>query len=433
MTSEPLAADEGSAENRSDNGPRRAPIRHRIRPAKTLTHDHVRDLREPLESQYKSFNAYEFEDELLEACDDDKICCPECDGRLAFHGRWNAEYERNGRPQPMSFLKHKKGTSLCSSTPATLARAQRSEIVRWIRAQHPDALIELDSCPWESDARPDIAAVIGAGLGAENRLAFELQTSALDGGSWAARHDQHAEHEVCDIWLFNENSSHYKVGDSSNPIMQLTATTETVAGRDLPIRWLRSDAGRLYVRTGWVHRNLITDYPRPLTTEFAEDELETCSIKDGAFIAPNGDALVEELRGRRAPARRPHERVFNQPLKSDREPIERSNSTTPPTTPRRSSGPGAAPLRPDWTSRDMPGQGTNHAPRRLRPRAKTKGTWSRYNRKVHVVKAMLRLLAAALLALLYWTIESSTLVAVTMTAAAALLLWATRYYLQTLK
>jgi len=88
--------------------------------------------------------------------------------------------------------------------PETVAHHTSKQLVAaWLRVQHPDAHLDVDTREVENGQRPDVTLTLTDGT----VVAYEVQFAALEQREWQHRHDGYRALGIRDVWLFG--GKHY--------------------------------------------------------------------------------------------------------------------------------------------------------------------------------------------------------------------------------
>src|SRR5665647_2859592 len=88
--------------------------------------------------------------------------------------------------------------------PETVAHHTSKHLVAaWLRIQHPDAHLDVDTREIENGQRPDVTLTLPDGT----VVAYEVQFAALEQKEWQHRHDGYQALGIRDVWIFG--GKHY--------------------------------------------------------------------------------------------------------------------------------------------------------------------------------------------------------------------------------
>lgn len=128
---------------------------------------------------------------------------PECDLPLTTHARTT---KRDG------FVHLRHPDDALHSAESLMHQQAKAVVVAWLRAKYPHVRIDPEVVLVNGERRPDVYAENPA---TGNRLAFEVQYSALTVEQWDRRHEWYSDHGIVDVWLFGHVGAQRRRG--ANP------------------------------------------------------------------------------------------------------------------------------------------------------------------------------------------------------------------------
>ncbi|NTW38576.1 MAG: hypothetical protein HGA44_01615 [Cellulomonadaceae bacterium] len=115
---------------------------------------------------------------------------PECDVPLTTHARTT---KRDG------FAHLGRVDDALHSAESLMHQQAKAVIVSWLRTRYPHVWIDPEVLLVNGERRPDVYAENPA---TGNKLAFEVQYSALTVAEWTRRHEWYVDHDIVDVWVF---------------------------------------------------------------------------------------------------------------------------------------------------------------------------------------------------------------------------------------
>jgi hypothetical protein len=116
-------------------------------------------------------------------------------------------------------------------------------LARWLRANYPDAEVDLEVTTEDGRRRADVMLISPSG----RRAAFEVQYAALTPRQWQARHDDYVRDGILDIWLWGHVPPHLRRVRGADEIVAPTPVMQTLAELGHPVLWINPDAEQLGV------------------------------------------------------------------------------------------------------------------------------------------------------------------------------------------
>ncbi len=218
---------------------------------------------------------------------------PECDLRLTTHAR---STKRDG------FAHLGRVDDALHSAESLMHQQAKAVIVSWLRSKYPGVMVDPEVLLVNGERRPDVYA---ENPQTGNRLAFEVQYSALTVREWERRHEWYADHGIVDVWVFGHVGS--QRGRARSPEFDVATNAlqqHLLAQREL-LWWIEPISGIIATPYEFVFDDLLArDYKAPPRVG-ARDLLFDLSVLADAWLTARGfrtRALLEidELASRRA-------------------------------------------------------------------------------------------------------------------------------------
>lgn len=115
----------------------------------------------------------------------------------------------------------------------------KARIAEWAIAQHPAATVIMEQ-PTNTD-RERVADVLVTFPNGE-RVAIEIQYSALTVEEWTRRHDSYRAQDIVDVWLFGHVGAQFRTTRDGDEV-RLNDVHQAVAATGAPVTWLNPTQG----------------------------------------------------------------------------------------------------------------------------------------------------------------------------------------------
>ncbi|MBD8059016.1 hypothetical protein IC607_08550 [Cellulomonas sp. JH27-2] len=229
---------------------------------------------------------------------------PECDIPLTTHAR---KTKRDG----FAHLGRVDDALHCAES--LMHQQAKAVIVSWLRARYPHVRIDPEVLLVNGERRPDVYAENPA---TGNKLAFEVQYSALTIAEWDRRHQWYAEHDIVDVWVFGHVGPQRRRPRTLDTDVVTNALQEHLLAKGELLWWVEPTAGIIATpymtafdeTTGHTYNALPREHRRDLSFELsalAESWLTAKGFRTPALIRM--DEAAEQLTARREHARRAYE------------------------------------------------------------------------------------------------------------------------------
>lgn len=120
----------------------------------------------------------------------------------------------------------------------------------WLGTVHPQSTVRREE--YTSPTGERRADVLITGL-TGNRVAFEVQYSAITPEHWRVRHDSYRRQGIVDVWLWGHRGSNLRLG--RDHIVDLTPAQQELVDSGLPLLYINPEQRTLAIGT-WEHERL---------------------------------------------------------------------------------------------------------------------------------------------------------------------------------